>query len=75
MLILCTCHTVLHLKIYTLADGRATQLEASLALMPRSLLVFTNDAYTDCLHGIDAVSQRLPNPPIPPDAISVAVGA
>ena len=29
--------------------------ELSVALMPRSLLVFSAEAYTDCLHGIDAV--------------------
>jgi hypothetical protein len=27
----------------------------SLLLMPRSLLVFKDDAYTSCLHGIDQV--------------------
>ena len=26
-----------------------------MALMPRSLLVFSAEAYTDCLHGIDPV--------------------
>ena len=29
--------------------------ELSVALMPRSLLVFSAEAYTDCLHGIDPV--------------------
>lgn len=28
----------------------------SVALQPRSLLVFRGDAYTHCLHGIDMVS-------------------
>ena len=28
----------------------------SVALQPRSLLVFKGDAYTHCLHGIDEVS-------------------
>ena len=33
-------------------------LEASVALMPRSLLVFKDHAYTSCMHGIDAVGVR-----------------
>eukprot|EP00873_Tetraselmis_striata_P024315 jgi/Tetstr1/444579/TSEL_032430.t1 len=28
--------------------------QASVACLPRSLLIFSDDAYTDCLHGIDA---------------------
>ncbi len=31
---------------------------ASLLLMPRSLLVFADDAYTDCLHGILEVEEE-----------------
>ncbi len=34
------------------ADGGK---QLSVALMPRSLLVFAEDAYNECLHGIDAV--------------------
>lgn len=36
------------------ADG-GKQPALSVALMPRSLLVFAEDAYSECLHGIDAV--------------------
>jgi hypothetical protein len=37
------------------AEGGKPVLEASVALMPRSLLVFRDQAYTSCMHGIDAV--------------------
>lgn len=37
------------------AEGGKPVLEASVALMPRSLLVFKDHAYTSCMHGIDAV--------------------
>lgn len=33
-----------------------TEVEVVVALMPRSLLVFKDDAYSSCLHGIEAVS-------------------
>lgn len=42
-------------SVSRIAEGVAPQLEASVVLMPRSLLVFKDEAYTDCLHGIDAV--------------------
>ncbi len=35
--------------------GGRESLVASVALMPRSLLVFCSDAYHSCLHGIDEV--------------------
>eukprot|EP00798_Chlamydomonas_sp_ICE-L_P014730 gene14730-20774_t len=33
--------------------------ECSLLLMPRSLLTFSDEAYTHCLHGIDAVEEEV----------------
>ena len=46
------------------------QVVASLALPPRSLLVFTDEAYHDCLHAVNALSvntNRAP-PPLSPEA-------
>jgi hypothetical protein len=41
----------------TAGDTRAPVV--SVALQPRSLLVFRGDAYTHCLHGIDEVRSVL----------------
>ena len=38
--------------------GHSQQPEASVALMPRSLLVFTDEAYSSCLHSIEKVRNQ-----------------
>jgi alkylated DNA repair protein alkB family protein 6 len=40
------------------ADGAAAPPALSVVLPPRSLLVFADDAYRDCLHGIDAAAEE-----------------
>ncbi|EIE18199.1 hypothetical protein COCSUDRAFT_54973 [Coccomyxa subellipsoidea C-169] len=42
----------------TRAQGDFNSLVVSVALQPRSLLVFRGDAYTHCLHGIDEVEEE-----------------
>lgn len=57
-------------------ENTAPQLEASVALMPRSLLVFKDEAYTDCLHGIDAVQEDvLDDTVVNPEATGLQAGA
>jgi alkylated DNA repair protein alkB homolog 6 len=38
--------------------AHTTHLEAAVVLNRRSLLVFKDDAYTECMHGIDAVEEE-----------------
>eukprot|EP00803_Ostreobium_quekettii_P000807 evm.model.scf_1767.1 EVM.evm.TU.scf_1767.1 scf_1767:4100-6108(+) len=44
--------------------SRSLDPEMSVLLMPRSLLVFLDDAYADCLHGIDEVVEDRLDPSI-----------
>ena len=46
------------LKAAVCAGGISQQSAASVVLLPRSLLAFCDQAYTNCLHGIDSVSAR-----------------
>ena len=48
---------------------------ASVVLPRRSLLVFADDAYERCLHGIDAVkAEALDDSVVNPDAVAAAGG-
>ena len=47
--------TIVMCERHVASAGSPGVRELSVALMPRSLLVFSAEAYTDCLHGIDPV--------------------
>lgn len=41
------------------AGGYEPEPSAQVLLQPRSLLVFSGDAYSECLHGIDEVRNKM----------------
>ena len=53
----------MHGGIEMLLCAEPGMVKASVVLMPRSLLVFSDDAYSKYLHGIDEVRACLSRPP------------